>query len=465
MLRRPLAAGWALLAACTPSPVFQLPTPDPSAATLLMGFNTPGGPSRISVVEPDEPWFLVAQDFPLELRVLSYARAFPDLAVGPLPPLGEQPRCDLLDYQSAAGKLLRARADIAGSWVSTPAPDNDADAWLYGAALPKCIGTCTTWTETLRYDQSRRFVGLKVAHEEAVGVDAGGGLVRITGAAFEPICEPPGGGGLVTAGTWDGGDAVWIGYADGRIERLLLSEQRAGLPCLTHSAARVPSGQPINALDVSPAAEAFELFVLVGQRGISTWMARWDGQRFGPEIAGSPAQFSMQVLRLSGGRAIGTTDSQEILVIDGARAERVELPILSTVEGPTTAQSLEADGPSSAWVGIAHLGPCRFELPGRWTVPTDRTGTFSVDNVVRFPGRTYFTSALTRLHEVPDRGPGCPDAEAFPRHTSAALGIQARLLRRLNATQLLVGQALEDDGGSTILSVSARILTRSGGAP
>lgn len=465
MLRWRLAAAWGFLAACAPSPVFLMPAPDPSAATMLMGFSTPGGPPRVSVVGPDEPWFLVAEDFPLELRVLSYGQAFADLEPGPLPPLTDRPRCDLLEYQRTAHKLLQARADIGGNWLSTPAPDNDADAWLYGAALSKCIGTCTTWTETLRYDQPRRIVGLKVAHDEAIGVDLSGGLVRTTGAAFEQICEPMAGGALVTAGTWDGGDVVWIGYADARIERLLISEQRAGQPCQTQAAARAPNGQAIVALDVAPAAEAFELFVLTSLRGSSTWMARWDGQRFGPELPGGPAQFSMQVLRLSSGRAIGTTDAQEVLVLDGARAERLELPILSTVEGPTAAQSLEADGPSSAWVGIAHLGPCRLELPGRWTIPADRSGTFSVDNVVRFPGRTYFTSALTRLHEVPDRGPGCPDSEAFPRHTSAALGIQARLLRRLNDRQLVVGQALEDDGGSTILSVSARILTRSGGAP
>ena len=63
----------------------------------------------------------------------------------------------------------------------------------------------------------------------------------------------------VTTGTWDGGDTLWIGHRDGRIERLLRSEQRADQPCVVHAATRIPSGQPIAALDVAPPSEAFEL--------------------------------------------------------------------------------------------------------------------------------------------------------------------------------------------------------------
>lgn len=465
MEARRFAVLWALLAGCTPSPVFVMPAPDPGAATMLIGFSASGVTPRISVVRPDKPWLLVAEDYPLDLRVLSYDHPIPDLAEGPLAPLGDPPRCDLLDYQGAATKLLRAQGDIGDGWVKSMAPDNAADAWLYGAELAKCIGTCTTWKETLSLDVPRVIVGLKVAHEEAIGFDFGGGVIRTDGASFQAICAPTPGVLDVTTGTWDGGDTLWIGHRDGRIERLLRSEQRADQPCVVHAATRIPSGQPIAALDVAPPSEAFELFILAAARDSATWMARWDGQRFDHEIMGSPAQFSTQLVRLAAGRAIATADNQEILVIYDDRAERVELPILTTVEGLTAAQSVEAEGPDSAWIGISHLGPCHYTLPRRWVVPSDRSGTFSVDNVVRFPGRTYFTSARIRLHEVPDRGPGCPDSETFPRHGSATTRIQASLLRRLNARQLVVGHAREEDGAANVQSTSIRILTRSGGSP
>ncbi|MFO0724000.1 MAG: hypothetical protein U1E65_09475 [Myxococcota bacterium] len=465
MEARPITAFLALCSlGCAPSPTFTMASPDPSAAMTLLGFNAPGESPHISVVTPDAPWLLAADHLPLDLRALSYPSALPGLVAGPLPGFGEQTRCDLLDYRSAASLAVRSTDDLAGSWVKSEGHDDHSDAWLYGERLGHCIGSCTTWSETQLHETSA-VVGLKVAHDEAVIFTVDGGVLSTDGASFRPICGPSLGLGTVSTGTWDGGDALWIGHPDGRIQEMRRSEQVSGQPCVVRAGTQTPNGREVSAMDVAPAGEAFELFVLAAASSKTTWMARWDGQRFGPEIQGSTAQFSAQVLRLSAGRAIGTADNPEILVIHEDVSERLPMPIASTVEGVTAAQSLDAEGPASAWIGVSHVGPCRFELPARWTVPADPSGAFSVDNVLRFPGRTYFTSARIRLHESPDRGPACVDSEVFPRHGSATMRIQAWFVRRLNATQVVIGGALEEDGGANVLNRSIRILTRTGGSP
>ncbi|MFO0729326.1 MAG: hypothetical protein U1E65_36435 [Myxococcota bacterium] len=459
-----LGLAWGLLGCTSGDPLFIAP-PFESTDNLL-GYQEGPGDYTLFRETPGNAAFLALSDFPVALVGYAYPRPLAGLGGGELTGQ-ERGRCELLDYsQFATRTVLNAKGEGA-DWVLRSGPDEEADHVLQGEQLIRCIGSCTEWEQEPPIEILDRITFAAVRDGSAVLGGSSGGLLRFSpDGSYAPICSAFSPSPVIISGTWDGLDSVWLGLEHGEIRELKLEEQRVGTPCITRTVTHTPDRRTVSGLDVAPASSPeqppFELFALTGTVGTPARLLRWDGAKMTPIVEAPRLVGIADVRWVAPGRAVAVVGGAQFLVIDGMTARLLRLPVEPSPIRNYAAESLDVEGPTAVWIGIAHAGPARFSLSDQsWKLPsTIDDGPYGLRGLARFRDRTYYLGPNAGLAEVPDRGPPCKGTTTLQHGTD---GISTGLMRRLNDDHLIVADAVE---GAAPERHSVRMLKRtSGGTP
>lgn len=452
------------LMACSPAVRESFALFDGDAPAKVVGQSgTAGGPYQLYLLRGDEPLYLTADQFPVHLIAATFDPAIaPKVLEDPA-----KPGCEILGYRSAAhGVILESGGSV--SWTpKTTIPDTAFDELLLG---PERLATCTGGCWTFEEVRLRPPISADASFASALGITAligyhDGSMVRVDASGTaETLCAARSGRGIpeLTAGVWVGGDSVWLGFEDGVLARLELSEQAPAQPCLSHTVTQAVDGYTIRALAAAPPEEPFELFALTSSGASTVRLERWDGQRFTERLHYENADDNIALLRLGPHYAMATLDSQDVAFIQG---ESTFLQPVGRDFGATlnvSPQSLTSDGNGGAWVGAAHRGLMHFTPPRRWETVQQAEGVYSVNSVARFTDRTFYVSSGGKLTQVRDRGGECTESvDTFPWGQGVDHA-DATLVLPLGPEHLLVPRALELDAFSNLVDVRTVLMRRKG---
>ncbi len=413
---------------------------------MLLGLKEVGARGyELAVVRREDPLY-VSWERPLDLFLVDY----PSLPL-PTGPLVGEPDCALLAYQgvrhgSMVGEELR--------WTVGPSPDPKIDEAIFGDGLVRCTGGCWSWAPEVSYDALSDDPQFLVSHgDHALIGSSQGGLIRVepSGVMSEVCTGVEGSTEQVSAGAWSGGDEVWLGYTSGRISRLSLAAQRAGSPCSSQTATIAPERRPVQALEVSPPDEPFELFTLSSTLAGPATLRRWADSRF-QQVLESPNSHPViaHIARLSPGNAVGAINLPVLLIMGPDAARILPFNVDRTGVNGGDAESVISDGQGGAWVGLSHLGPFQFRLPEDLDIHRRDTAIRNVRSMARFKDRTFYLDRRGILGQFPDRGPDCPTALIREATTEGTSFTEAHAIAPLGEDRLVI-QASDDNGVTQLL--------------
>lgn len=434
---------FSLILSASCAPPLTVSSHDLEGEAALLGYREDGAKTyQLAILRRDDPIYLTLRG-ELDLFLVSY----PSLAL-PTGPLVGDPDCALLDYREVRHGRVRPE-DGQLHWTSGKTPDADVDQAIFGDGLVRCTGGCWTWTEEASFEAFNDDPQFMVSRGDRVLIGSSGGrLVQVAadGVMSEVCANMQGGGDQVQGGAWNGGDEVWFGFADGRISRLSLAEQRPGTPCLSQTATVVPDRLPVQALDVSPTGEPPELFTLSSTLGGPAILRRWADGHFVQAVESPDTHPHVaQVARLSPGNAVATINFPKLLIVTPQDARPLTLNVERTGVSGADAESVISDGQGGAWLGLAHIGPFQFRLPDTLMIKRRDPAIRNVRSIARFGDRSFYLDRRAVIGQFPDHGPSCPTAPVTTAIADGADSTEAHAIAPLGRDRLVV-QAADDSG-------------------
>lgn len=415
---------------------------------MLLGYRAEGAKTyQLAILQHDDPIYLTMEE-ELDLFLVDY----PSLPL-PTGPLVGAPDCALLAYRDVWRGRMRPD-DRQIHWTSVESPDIEVDEAIFGADLVRCTGGCWTWAEESSFDALSDDPQFMISRGDSVLIGSSlGRLIRVDlpGAISEVCANMEGLSVAVTGGAWAGGDEVWFGFADGRISRSSLAEQRPGAPCSSQTATVVPERRPVQALDVSPAGEPLEVFTLSSTLGGPAVLRRWADGHFVEAVESPDTHPTVgQVARLSTGKAVAVINLPKLLIIGPGAGATLPLDVERTGVSGGDAESVLSDGEGGAWIGLSHLGPFHLALPDTLRIKRRDPAIRNVRSMARFADRMFYLDRKAVIGQVPDHGQGCPNAPVTTAMADGASSTEAHAIAPLGEERLVV-QAADDSGISGAL--------------